>query len=111
MAGIKRKDGPKAAAVNPSPVQKKQKVAKQSKPAKPAEDLIESDTTEDDENDFGGFGDDDEGADAGGSSMSDVEEDSAAVKKPKNTNMARDGDKFKRESMHVRRSPHTTNTV
>jgi len=100
MAGIKRKDGPKTAAVNPSPVQKKQKVVKQSKTTKPKEDLPESDTTEDDENDFGGFGNDDEVADAGASSMSDIEEDdqkSAAVKKLKNTNMAKDGDKFKRE--------------
>jgi len=100
MAGIKRKDGPKTAAVE---VQKKQRIAKPTKTAKPkakpvAADLPESDTTEDDDDDdFGGFGDDD-AADVGESSMSDVEDGDqkgAAKERPKEV-VARDG--FKSES-------------
>lgn len=98
MAGIKRKDGPKSAAVE---VQKKQKIAKPTKSTKPivtpvGADLPESDTTEDDDDDFGGF-DDDDGDDAGESSMSDVEDGgqkSAAKERPKEV-VARDG--FKSE--------------
>jgi len=92
MAGLKRKDGPKAAIVHASPSQKKQKLAKEGKPtkskAKPVgADMPESDTTEDDLDAFGGF---DESESDGGAEVDDNKSES---KKAKSATPKSDGDK------------------